>query len=479
MKFSLYILSLLFSSIIAKQEFLVEKSILQIDYIPSSDKCDIIEYLDDGIELWSCEDGISIDMVQQETGIMDVELNHEIEMENIIYDPIDYTDFDIDNNDNTTDIQIQSSKKKKNKNKNKKKKKKKPTPSPTRPPTIPSVWHLDSIFDDFTDNTRYEGKSRGKGITIYSIDTGVDASLTWEFGDRVQRGINFAIDRDTKYKDLGGDGGGNVDPDGHGTMTTSLAAGRIYGLAYESEIIPVRVVNTDRTASLATLYRGLNWVDKHKNSNKKLVQFSLGNFRSSIIDRKMSKMNAIITNSAGNRKIEACDYSPNNVDSVLTVGATEYVNKFSTSYSNWGTCVDILAPGTRVKSANPFYPYTRIGTGTSLSAPIVAGAVSIYWSSNLKLTKSDVRNAILFNGKQNNITNVPSTTPNLYVQVKEAPPSGCKIYLFKNTCVPKRNCKWFGNYGCVGPSFCDFNSKRLCKKRNRCKWKNNQCKPKN
>lgn len=280
-----------------------------------------------------------------------------------------------------------------------------------------ATWGLDRV--DGALDGRYTYPSAGGGIDIYVVDTGVD-SLHPEFEGRVKDGFDaFAENLDQK------------DCQGHGTHVAGVIAGRTYGVAKKANIIPVRVLNCSGQGNTSTLTAGIDWIlSNHKSTSPAIVNMSLGGAKDLSVNYAVSKLISagfIVTAAAGNFSSDACNYSPASADGVIAVGSIDQSNNRS-SFSNWGACVDIFAPGSKIISASPFnYSSYASKSGTSQASPFVAGAIATYLSSGVTTSKSSAESILysyaqvgaVLDSKYQTSRIVSVTKPSNYV----APPS--------------------------------------------------------
>ncbi|XP_033108187.1 aqualysin-1-like [Anneissia japonica] len=238
----------------------------------------------------------------------------------------------------------------------------------------------------------------GAGVSVYVIDTGINPSHN-EFGGRAV----------AAYDATGGDG---IDCNGHGTHCAGTIGGKTYGVATGVDIFGVRVFGCLGGSPTSTLIDGINYV--YENGNQPgVVSMSLGGGTSTSTDNAVneliSKGFAVVV-AAGNDNANACYYSPARVDQAITVGATDS-SDFRSPFSNYGSCVDIFAPGSFITSAWwSSNTATSTISGTSMATPHVAGVAAVHLSNGY--TASQVRTKILSDASSNKISNTNWRSPN-------------------------------------------------------------------
>ena len=285
--------------------------------------------------------------------------------------------------------------------------------------TNPPSWGLDRIDQrNLPLNSSYTYPNTASNVRAYIIDTGIRFTHN-DFGGRAVSGYD-AID-----------GGSADDCNGHGTHVAGTVGGSAYGVAKGVQLVGVRVLNCQGSGTNAQVVAGIDWVTA--NAVKPAVaNMSLGGSANSAIDTAVTNsINSGITYAvaAGNGDIfgnrqNACNYSPARVGAAITVGATQN-NDAAASFSNYGTCVDILAPGVDITSA--WYTSntaTNTISGTSMASPHVAGAAALVLSANPTWTPQQVRDNLVDNATPNVVSNVGTGTPNrlLYVVNGDTPP---------------------------------------------------------
>ena len=273
-------------------------------------------------------------------------------------------------------------------------------------------WGLDRIDQQALPlNTTYDdGDYQGLNTNSYVVDSGIDPTNT-DFEGRVTAGYTSVID-----------GRGSGDCNGHGTHVAGIIGSRTFGVAKRTNLIPVRVLDCAGEGTYASVIAGLNWIaGNYRTGDSAVVNMSLGGPPSSSLDEAVENLisrGIPVVVAAGNDNLDACNYSPARTPAAITVGATTDVDARA-SYSNFGTCLDIFAPGTAIPSTWLGTSYYAFLNGTSMAAPHVAGVIARFIAQYPGLTPAQITNSIKTSSTKNLVTSPGTGSPNrlLYLTV--------------------------------------------------------------
>jgi len=264
-------------------------------------------------------------------------------------------------------------------------------------------WGLDRIDQRALPlNQTYSYTSTGSGVNAYIIDTGIRTTHT-QFGGRA-----------SKVFDAIGDGQNGNDCNGHGTHVAGTVGGSTYGVAKAVRLFAVRVLSCSGSGSTSGVIAGVDWVTRNHVSPA-VANMSLGGGVSNALDtavRNSIASGVTYSIAAGNSNQNAANSSPARVSQAITVGASTQSDARA-SFSNFGSVVDIFAPGSGILSAyRTSDTATATLSGTSMAAPHVAGVAARYLQNNQGASPATVRNAIVNAATLNRLTGLPTGTAN-------------------------------------------------------------------
>jgi subtilisin family serine protease len=264
-------------------------------------------------------------------------------------------------------------------------------------------WGLDRIGQRTLPlNGAYSYTTTGSGVNVYIIDTGIRRTHT-QFGGRAVIGF-----------DAIGDGRNTNDCHGHGTHVAGIVGASTYGVAKAVRLFAVRVLSCSGSGSNSGVIAGVNWVTQN-HIDPAVANMSLGGGISTALDNAVrNSIAAGVTYSiaAGNSNTNAANSSPARVAEAITVGSSTRTDTRS-SFSNFGSVVDIFAPGSSILSTwRTSDTATATLSGTSMAAPHVAGVAARFLQSNRTASPAAVRNEIVAQATLNRLTGIPSGTAN-------------------------------------------------------------------
>jgi subtilisin family serine protease len=260
-----------------------------------------------------------------------------------------------------------------------------------------ATWGLDRIDQRALPlNTTYVYTRTGAGVRVYVIDTGILTTHT-EFGTRASVGTDFVAD-----------GLNGQDCNGHGTHVAGTIAGTTYGVAKAAQVIAVRVFGCTGGAAFSTIIAAVDWITA--NAQKPAVtNMSLSGGVYTPLNQAVQASIAsgvVYAVAAGNDNSDACQLSPASTPEALTVAATAS-NDGRSSFSNYGTCVDLFAPGTSITSAWwTSTTATNTISGTSMATPHVAGVAALYLQGSPAATPATVHAQIVATSSFGRVTDV-------------------------------------------------------------------------
>jgi subtilisin family serine protease len=262
-----------------------------------------------------------------------------------------------------------------------------------------ATWGIDRIDQRSRPlSTTYTYTSTGSGVRAYIIDTGIYTSHS-NFGGRASN----------VYDALGGSG---ADCNGHGTHVAGTVGSATWGVAKGALLRGVRVLNCSGSGSTSGIIAGINWVASN-HIKPAVANMSLGGGYSSSLNtaaNNLASAGVFLAVAAGNSNANACNYSPASAANATTV-ASSTSSDAKSSFSNYGSCVDLYAPGSSITSTW-LNGGTNTISGTSMASPHVAGVAALYKATYGDASYSTIRSWLVNNATSGVITGNPTGTPN-------------------------------------------------------------------
>ena len=270
-----------------------------------------------------------------------------------------------------------------------------------------ATWGIDRIDQRTLPlSGTYTYNADGTGVTVYIIDTGINFTHT-EYNGRAFTGIDEVTT-----------GGTAADCNGHGSHVSGTVGGTTYGVAKKVKLVAVRVLDCSGSGTTSGVIAGIDWVTAQKKAAPAVpsaANMSLGGGYSATLNQAVENSVAagvVYAIAAGNSTADACTFSPASAPSAITVGATDISDAFA-YFSNFGSCVDINAPGVDITSAwIGSTTATNTISGTSMATPHVAGTIALYLQANPGSSATQVDAALKTNAST---TPVPVGTTNKFL----------------------------------------------------------------
>jgi subtilisin family serine protease len=262
---------------------------------------------------------------------------------------------------------------------------------------------IDQFALPLNNQYQFESTETGVGVRAYIVDTGIRATHQ-EFGGRVVAGFSVV-----------NDGRGTDDCNGHGTHVSALTGGATRGVARGVTLVPVRVFDCTGSASWSTVIQGLEWV-RNNAVRPAVVSMSLTGPTSDALDasiRSLVGAGLTVVVAAGNNGVNACNFSPSRVSEAIAVGASNRLDSRA-SYSNFGACLDLFAPGDQIESADHVSDTAvRSRSGTSQAVPLVAGVAATVLQRAPTASAAAVSNFLRSIASLDRLSDVGANSPNL------------------------------------------------------------------
>ncbi|WP_327414706.1 S8 family peptidase [Streptomyces sp. NBC_01233] len=281
-----------------------------------------------------------------------------------------------------------------------------PTPTAQGAMRAPSnSWGQDRIDQaKLPLDNNFTVQGNGAGVTAYILDTGIDYQHT-EFGGPDATRATFGFDAVN-------DGRNGQDCQGHGTHVAGTVAGKTYGVARKASLVSVRVLGCDGRGTWSGIIAGMDWVAKNA-KQPAVLNGSLGGDRSEAVNNAataLSDAGVLPVIAAGNDAKDACGVSPASAARVLTVAASNQWDE-ETSFSNYGPCVTLYAPGEAILSAKLGGGSVALD-GTSMAAPHAAGVAVLYKQAHPSAAPGEINEFIDDESTKDVLTSVSKGSPN-------------------------------------------------------------------
>jgi len=222
----------------------------------------------------------------------------------------------------------------------------------------------------------------GKDINIFVLDTGIRYTHS-EFKNHQI----FLHKKDLK----------DLDDNGHGSHVAGTIGGNKAGFAINSNLYISKVLDRNGSGDDLTIYSGFNWiVDRCSNTKGRcIVSLSLGGSKDELENKvinSLDRLGILVVSAAGNESTDACESSPAGAAGSLTVASADIYSQKLSYFSNYGSCVNVIADGENIISSwhNKDDSYTSL-SGTSMATPHVSGVAALVWGENPKLSNQELK----------------------------------------------------------------------------------------
>lgn len=264
----------------------------------------------------------------------------------------------------------------------------------------------------------------GKGVRVWVLDTGINPTHE-DLRGRVTlvgfvRGLFSVKDCDSNSDER------CLDDDGHGTHVAGIVAGTRFGVAREAQVLSMRVLNKDGSGKTSTIVGSLKKiVDRRKPGD--IVNLSLGGggYTPSVTAalKKLTEAGVHVIVAAGNDDVDSCQGSFSGNKPIFVVGSSNSRNDRS-SFSNWGECLDLYAPGEWIEAADykKDTDYT-VKSGTSMAAPHVAGVAALFLQNSRSASPEALYHFLKASAKWGALTSLKPGDPNRLLYIGNVDPA--------------------------------------------------------
>jgi subtilisin family serine protease len=285
----------------------------------------------------------------------------------------------------------------------------------------PPAWGLDRIDQrDLPLNQTYIFNQTGNGVTVYVLDSGINASHN-DFGGRVRSGFNFSASLPAG------------DCNGHGTHVAGIVGGSAHGVAKDVSLVSLRVLDCQNRGFVSDMVAGISFaISDHQTGQPAVMNISIyTDAPSTSFDAAINAaiadgitVSVIAGNGTANNSVptDACTISPARVSNAITVSATNILDGRA-SFANFGPCVDLFAPGEEIES-DWYVSNTSVAvdSGTSMATPHVSGAAALYLQTHPTATPATVASALIAAASLNKVQNAGLSSPNRLLFTNELEP---------------------------------------------------------
>jgi subtilisin family serine protease len=285
------------------------------------------------------------------------------------------------------------------------------TPPVTAATTATPYWNLSRINQrSLPLDGIFDPVGTGAGVHVYVVDSGVNVNLP-EFAGRVGQGVYLPTVADSAY-----------DCQGHGTHVAGTALATTYGVAKQAIVHSVRVLDCEGRGTSSGLLLALNWIAENV-ERPAIINASFGGPKSDLMDTAVAKTIAqgiLTVAAAGNDSADACTQSPASEPAVITVGATDPIDR-QAGFSNYGSCLDTWAPGVGISSVG-LQGQESVLSGTSMAAPAVTGVAAVLWSLYPTADAADITNLVIKSATTDTLSLSKPGSPNRLAYIERQVP---------------------------------------------------------
>ncbi|KAJ9074870.1 proteinase B [Entomophthora muscae] len=263
-------------------------------------------------------------------------------------------------------------------------------------------WHLSRVSHRRVlpkPEQKYIYESAGEGVTVYIVDSGINITHP-DFEGRASHGKTFYGDDD-------------LDWTGHGTFVAGLVGSKTFGTAKKAKLVAVKIFDSQGNSTGSSAIAAIDWVVENAKPGYSILNLSIGAARSRALNDAVDaaiRNNIAVVVAAGNENVDACTRSPASSKRVITVGSIG-PDDIRSNFTSYGSCVDIFAPGERLPSTSKTGGIS-LATGTSASAPVVAGILANFLSEEPETSPQGLNLKLLLTATRNTIKELDTESPN-------------------------------------------------------------------